>query len=182
MATTKAAVTPLTSLRVSTHQIPAHNLIPNTSIQHKPVLIYHSCFQNASASAIEAHLTRITVVAPQWRYTMYSQTHYHSTTHEVLCIVHGKAKLCFGGEDNPGRVEPVVQKGDVVVVPAGVGHRLMKDLDGGFQMVGSYPSDAKVWDMCYGKEGEEEKVDGIRGLGWFERDPVFGDEGPVLRV
>ena len=41
-------------------------------------------------------------------------------------------------EDNPGRVEPLLQKGDVVIVLAGVGRRLLKD-HGGFQMVGSYP-------------------------------------------
>ena len=71
--------------------------------------------------------------------------------------------------------------GDVLVVPAGVGHRLVDDIQGGFEMVGCYPI-GKRWDMCYGAEGEEEKVKGIMGLGWFERDPIYGDEGPVLEV
>ena len=52
----KSLIAPLSSLRVSSHQIPAHGGIPNTSIQKKPVLIYHSCFQNASASQIECTL------------------------------------------------------------------------------------------------------------------------------
>ncbi|KAI9798513.1 MAG: hypothetical protein M1833_004780 [Piccolia ochrophora] len=121
------------------------------------------------------------VVTPQWRYTMYSTTHFHSTTHEVLCIARGKATLCFGGEENPGRVEPTVEKGDVVVVPAGVGHRLLEDKDKGFEMVGSYPN-GESWDMCYGKAGEEDKVDGIKRLGWFQKDPIYGDEGPTLQV
>ena len=34
--------------------------------------------------------------------------------------------------------------------------------------------------MCYGKAGEEEKVEGINNLRWFEKDPLYGDEGPVL--
>ena len=68
-------------------------------------------------------------------------------------------------------------RGDVVVVPAGVGHRLLEDLDGGFEMVGSYPVGCG-WDMCYG--GEEGVEGRIRALGWFERDPVYGDQGPVL--
>lgn len=136
----KLTPNPLSSLRVSKHLIPAHNLIPNTSLQAKPLLIYHSALPStASRSAIESHLTSTGVVDPQWRYTMYSTTHFHSTTHEVLCISAGKARLCFGGEDNPGRVEEVVVKGDVVVVPAGMGHRLLEDLEGGFEMVGSYP-------------------------------------------
>ena len=110
---------------------------------------------------------------------MYSTTHFHSTTPEVLCISHGKAKLCFGGEENPERVEPVVSKGDVIIVPAGVGHRLLDDLEGGFEMVGSYPP-GKQWDMCYGQESEKENIGEIANLGWFSRDPIYGDEGPVL--
>ncbi|KAL5610188.1 hypothetical protein ACKRZS_009524 [Fusarium odoratissimum] len=112
---------------------------------------------------------------------MYSQTHFHSTTHEVLCISHGRARLCFGGEDNEGRVEPVVETGDVVIVPAGVGHRLLEDLDSGFEMVGSYPTGCD-WDMCYGKKGEEDKVKAIKNVEWFRKDPIYGDEGPATEV
>ncbi|EGO01246.1 hypothetical protein SERLA73DRAFT_179380 [Serpula lacrymans var. lacrymans S7.3] len=175
-----SSVSPLTSLRVSRHIIPRNNLIPNTSLQNRPLLIYHSCFPpSSSASSIEAHLKSVGVVSPQWRYTMYSTTHFHSTTHEVLCISSGRAKLCFGGEDNSERVETEITKGDVIIMPAGVGHRLLDDLDGNFEMVGSYPK-GKNWDMCYGREGEEKKIAGISDLGWFDRDPIYGDEGPVL--
>ncbi|MCJ1386915.1 hypothetical protein MMC17_010043 [Xylographa soralifera] len=173
---------PLKTLRVSKYQIPIHNLIPNTSIQHHPLLIYHSAFPpSTSASAIESHLHKIGVVTPQWRFTMYSTTHFHSSSHEVLVISNGKAKLCFGGEENPKNVQPVVEKGDVIVVPAGVGHRLLEDLQGGFEMVGSYPT-GKQWDMCYGREEEKEKIEGIRKLEWFDRDPIYGQEGPVLDI
>ncbi|KAI9842863.1 MAG: hypothetical protein M1837_006884 [Sclerophora amabilis] len=174
------SLTPLEKLRVSRILIARHDLIPNTSIQRRPLFIYHSAFSSATtASSIEAHLTATGVVTPQWRFTMYSTTHFHSTAHEVLCIARGRARLCFGGEDNPERFEPLVEKGDVIVVPAGVGHRLLQDLDGGFEMVGSYPK-GRLWDMCYGRTGEEEKVKGIQDLGWFDRDPVYGGSGPVL--
>ncbi|GAB7359015.1 hypothetical protein MBLNU230_g5088t1 [Neophaeotheca triangularis] len=178
-----AKLTPLTSLKVLQHQIPAHNLTPNTSLQHKPLLIYRQVFPSPTTTAtqIETHLTQTAVVQPQWRYTMFPYSHFHSTAHEVLCISSGAAKLCFGHEDNPSRVEEVVGRGDVVVVPAGVAHRLLEDLEGGFEMVGSYPKGVG-WDMCYGKKGEEGKVQGIKRLGWFERDPVYGSEGPVLEV
>jgi uncharacterized protein YjlB len=68
----------------------------------------------------------------------------------------------------------------VIIVPAGVGHRLLDDYSSGFEMVGSYPK-GKDWDMCYGKEGEESKVKGISGLGWFKGDPLYGDDGPLLK-
>ena len=110
-----------------------------------------------------------------------STSHFHSTSHEVLCVYRGRARLCFGHEDNPLRVEPVVEEGDVMVVPAGVSHRLLEDVDGDFNMVGSYPKGCD-WDMCYGKEGEAGKVKGIESLDWFDRDPIYGDTGPVLEV
>ncbi|KAJ9619198.1 hypothetical protein H2203_008527 [Taxawa tesnikishii (nom. ined.)] len=177
-----STLTPLKDLEVVKHQIPAHGLIPNTSIQNKPLLIYRSAFgSKASASQIESQLRSVGVVEPQWRYTMYQQSHFHSTSHEVLGIASGEAKLCFGHEDNPKKVEEVLRKGDVVVVPAGVAHRLLEDLKGGFEMVGSYPTGCN-WDMCYGKKGEEGKIKGIEKLGWFKKDPVYGDEGPALDV
>ncbi|OHF00692.1 hypothetical protein CORC01_04009 [Colletotrichum orchidophilum] len=178
---TKAGLMPLSSLRVSKHFIPAYGLLPNTTIQNKPLMIYHAAFQSASASAIESHLTSVGVVEPQWRYTMYSTSHFHSTTHELLCISNGRARLCFGGENNEGRIEPLVEKGDVIVVPAGVAHHLLDDFGSGFEMVGSYPK-GHHWDMCYGQKGEEEKVDAIAKVTWFSRDPVYGDDGPAIGV
>lgn len=178
-----ATVASLDTFRVSKHFIPAHNRLPNSSILNKPLLIYHSIF-DGDASAVESLLMSVGVVVPQWRYSMYSTTHFHSTSHEVLCVTSGRARLCFGGDENPHRVEPTVQAGDVMILPAGVAHRLVEDLDAaraGFEMVGSYP-EGFHWDMCYGKAGEMEKVRNIGGLPWFQKDPIFGDHGPVLDV
>lgn len=110
---------------------------------------------------------------------MYREHHFHSTTHEVLVVVKGSARLCFGGRDNPKRVEHDAEKGDLMVVPAGLAHAMLEDTSGGgFEMVGSYPVGAKNWDHCTSTErGVEER---IAGLGWFELDPVYGDHGPVL--
>ena len=176
----KITITALSALQVSKHHISGHGLLPNSSVLNKPLFIYHGVFPaRASASDMEAHLSTVGVVQPQWRYTMYTTSHFHSTTHEVLCVSKGRARLCFGGEENPDRVEPVVQRGDVMVLPAGISHRLLEDLEGGFEMVGSYPRGCS-WDMCYGREGEVQKVKDIAGVSWFERDPIYGDEGPVL--
>ena len=180
--TMASKLTSLKDLKVLQHQIPPHGLTPNTSIQNKPLLIYRSAFPSSTnASQIESHFSSVGVVTPQWRYTMYSTSHFHSTSHEVLGIAAGKAKLCFGHEDNPERVEEILQKGDVIIMPAGVSHRLLDDIEGGFSMVGSYPT-GYDWDMCYGKSGEESKIARIMDLPWFKRDPVYGDEGPVLNV
>jgi hypothetical protein len=34
--------------------------------------------------------------------------------------------------------------------------------------------------MCYGRENEESKIEGIKKLKWFELDPVYGEQGPAL--
>jgi len=170
---------PPSEIQVTRRQIPSWNLIPNTEIQGYPLMVYHAAF-DATSTQLKRRLELIGEVMPQWVYTMYCQTHFHSTTHEVLGVVAGRAKLCFGGEDNPQRFEPTVQRGDLIIVPAGVGHRLLSDEgDEPFQMVGSYPH-GKEWDMCYGQPGEEGKIRNIQDLPWFYRDPLYGDDGPVL--
>lgn len=120
----------LSDVEVSKFEIKPYNGIPNSSATGKPLLIYRSVFPSScSATQIESHLSSIGVVVPQWRYTMYSTTHFHSTTHEILCVSRGRAKLCFGGEENSDKRDIVVEKGDAMVLPAGIGHRLLEDLD-----------------------------------------------------
>jgi hypothetical protein len=91
-------------------------------------------------------------------------SHHYSTTHDVLFVFSGKAKLLFGGEGDLGRVEQVVGAGDAIVVPAGVSHRLLDDIEGGFRMVGSHPKCCN-WDMCYGKKGEESQRQSVVSSG-----------------
>lgn len=170
-------------IQVTSRQIPQWERIPNTSIQSKPLMIYHGAF-NASPSELQNHFEDIGEVEPQWVYGMFPQTHFHSTTHEVLGVVSGSARLCFGGEENPGRYEPTVKKGDLMIVPAGVSHRLLDELGSSresFKMVGAYPKN-KQWDMCYGQPGEERKVRNIEGVDWFHQDPLFGTDGPAMQV
>ncbi|KAK4237814.1 RmlC-like cupin domain-containing protein [Achaetomium macrosporum] len=197
MTQPNADLTPLSTLRTETHFIPPHppSNLPNSSASGKPLLIYRQAFtfpndnntttsRDATAEAIERHLRDINAVTPQWRYGMYPTSHFHSTTHEVLCVSSGSARLLFGGEENPGRVVVTVQRGDVIVVPAGVAHRLIQEVEEGFEMVGAYPVGAEQWDMCYAGEAgkEEEWVGRIKRLGWFGRDPVYRETGPVLEV
>lgn len=174
-------VAPLSSLQISRHFIPAHGGFPNTSLKPYPLLVYHQCFVAApSTSAIESHLRSVGVVEPAWVYAMYKQHHYHSTTHEVLVVASGSARLFFGGEGNPKGVRMEVSKGDVMILPAGTAHAMEKDL-GGFSMVGSYPVESDNWDHCTGIEGKE-AVERIEALRWFDQDPIYGQDGPAVQT
>jgi uncharacterized protein YjlB len=187
----------------------------------RPLMVYHNCFTASSlssttmppssqiaqketittssmATAVESHLSQIDAVRPAWKYTMYRQHHYHSNTNEILCVVSRRgAEVGFGGSNesnksgNEGKVVVKVGRGDVIVVPAGVGHALLRELDdvedgdedqGKFEMVGSYPVGAEGWDMCMGDEKEKDgkEWENVRKVGWFSRDPIYGDQGPVL--
>src|SRR5689334_13135754 len=55
-----------------------------------------------------------------WRNGIHSFRHFHTTAHEVLGIARGRAQVEFGGAQ--GQVL-TVEAGDVVVLPAGTGHR-----------------------------------------------------------
>ncbi len=59
---------------------------------------------------------------PDWRDGIYDYHHYHSTAHEAMGIAKGQVMLRMGGEK--GR-DFDLQAGDVVVLPAGTGHKCL---------------------------------------------------------
>ena len=112
-----------------------------------------------------------------WVDGVFPYHHYHSTSHEVLCVVGGGARLTFGG---PKGETVEVRAGDVVVIPAGVGH-CNEGSDSGFSVVGAYPRGQENYDLRTGEEGERPEVlENIRGVMLPETDPLFGKKGPLI--
>jgi uncharacterized protein YjlB len=111
-----------------------------------------------------------------WRNGIYPFPHFHSTAHEVLGIARGEARVRFGGAG--GRVL-AVRPGDVVVIPAGVGHQNLGSSPD-LLVVGAYPGGAG-WDLCYGKPEERPRVlENIARVPLPTADPVYGGDGPLL--
>ena len=112
-----------------------------------------------------------------WVNGVFPYHHYHSVSHEVLIVVGGSAEITFGGPEG----ETVgVEVGDVVVIPAGVGH-CNEGSGGGFSVVGAYPKGQEGYDLRTGEEGERPGVlENIRGVPLPETDPLFGEEGPLV--
>ena len=113
-----------------------------------------------------------------WLDGVFPYHHYHSVSHEVLLVVNGSAEITFGGPEGE-TVE--VEAGDVVVIPAGVGH-CRESSGGGFSVVGAYPGGQEDYDLRTGEEGERPEVlENIRNVPLPETDPLFGGEGPLVQ-
>lgn len=108
-----------------------------------------------------------------WKQGIYTYHHYHSTTHEVLGICKGETLLQLGGEKG---ITLFVQKGDVLVIPAGVAHiNLGREND--VICIGGYP-DGRDYDMNYGMASERPKADhNIASVPLPSTDPVYGTRG-----
>jgi uncharacterized protein YjlB len=108
-----------------------------------------------------------------WVDGVFDFHHFHSNSHEVLAVVAGRATLELGGPQ--GRPFDVAA-GDVVVLPAGTGHRRRR-ADGGFTVVGAYPAGQEDYDLLRGDDPAEVRaaVERIERLGVPERDPVGGE-------
>jgi uncharacterized protein YjlB len=99
--------------------------------------------------------------------------HFHSTSHEALAVVAGRATLELGG---PQGEAFDVAPGDVLVLPAGTGHRRASS-DAGFTVVGAYPAGQENYDLLRGDEPAEVEAarERIAALGAPPNDPVGGE-------
>jgi uncharacterized protein YjlB len=84
-------------------------------------------------------------------------------------------RVQFGGENGP-LVD--VTLGDVVLIPAGVGHKNLgssRDL----LVVGAYPPGQR-WDLCRGTPAERPwALENIARVPLPKLDPVYGSAGPL---
>ncbi len=153
-----------------------NGFFPNN--QELPVLIYKKIFEFLDmnpALTIEKVFTA-NKWGGSWRNGIYDFHHYHSTAHEALGVYAGWAEVQLGGPGN----EPLrIEKGDLVVLPAGTAHKRLHSGEG-FAVVGAYPGN-QSWDMNYGKENEAKKVrKNITGVPLPKNDPVFGENGKLF--
>jgi uncharacterized protein YjlB len=104
-----------------------------------------------------------------WVSTMFDFHHFHSTSHEALAVITGSATIELGG---PQGEAFEVTAGDVLVLPAGTGHRRAGS-DGAFRVVGAYPRGQEDYDLL--READHAARERIAALGAPPQDPVGGE-------
>jgi uncharacterized protein YjlB len=92
-------------------------------------------------------------------------------------VYSGSALLHLGGEQGE---KVKVEAGDIIVIPAGVGHKNLGSDDLG--IVGAYEK-GRNWDINKGKPEERPNVDkNIATVPFPETDPVTGKTGGLMEV
>jgi uncharacterized protein YjlB len=149
---------------------PPGDRIPNNP--RFPVLLYSGVDEASQGpDAIRALFARH-AWGGSWIDGVFDFHHFHSTSHEVLGVVSGSATLELGGPQ--GRPFEV-SAGDVVVLPAGTGHR-RASADPAFRVVGAYPRGQEDYDLLRGGDPAEVEAarERIAALGAPPEDPVGG--------
>lgn len=164
-------------MQVETFLLRDDGEIPNND--RLPLLVYKQAFSNESGGALADTIEETYYRnnwGGTWRWGVYDYHHYHSTAHEVLGCYRGRAEIQFGGEQG---VTLSIEPGDAVVIPAGVGHKLIRS-SMGFHVVGGYP-EGQHHDMNTGRPGERPQADeNISQVPLPAADPIAGKEGPLM--
>jgi uncharacterized protein YjlB len=158
-------------VRLETWHAPPGDRIPNNL--RFPVLIYHAVDALGGSADAARRLFAQHGWGGSWVDSVFGFHHFHSTSHEALAVVAGRATLELGG---PQGEAFDVSAGDVLVLPAGTGHRRASS-DAGFTVVGAYPAGQENYDLLRGDDPAEVEAarERIAALGPPPDDPVGGE-------
>ena len=158
---------------VETWRLDDDGTIPNNA--ELPLLLYRQAValpERDPATVFEALFTANGWPAA-WRNGIFPFHHFHSTAHEALGVFSGSATACFGGESG---IEITVSAGDVIIIPAGVGHKAI-EASADLGIVGAYPTGTRP-DLCRGAPEERPGcLDSIAQVAIPDRDPLYGHGG-----
>jgi len=155
--------------------VAAHLLAPDGAIPNHPrwpLLVYPGVLDEPTPEAFEALFTRNRWPAA-WRNGVFPFHHYHPDAHEALGVYSGEVTVLFGGE---GGVRVAAKAGDVIVLPAGTGHKKLSSR-GSLGIVGAYPEGAHP-ETC--RSFSKAHLQSIASVPLPAADPVLGADGPLF--
>jgi uncharacterized protein YjlB len=166
----------LRAVRVLAYLLPPCGAIPNHP--RWPLLVYPGAVALSGpdpAALFEALFTR-NLWPAAWRDGIFPFHHYHANSHEALGIYAGEVTVQFGGEAG---VTVSAKPGDVIVLPAGTGHRRIS-ARGALGVVGAYPEGSRP-DTCMPPFARAKKnAETVARVALPRADPVFGPHGPLF--
>jgi uncharacterized protein YjlB len=145
--------------------------IPNNP--RLPVLLYRAALSPGDPAAAEALFARHGW-PPAWRNGIHGHHHYHPNAHEALAIARGEVRVQLGGA---GGKTLSLTAGDVVVLPAGVGHRNL-GASADLLVVGAYPPGAVPEEFTGTEDQHAEALSAIPMVEDPPSDPVTGGPWP----
>ena len=148
-------------------------VIPNNTL---PLLVYRNVLKYIASENFELVFKK-NGWTNNWKDIILPYDHFHSNTHEVLGLAKGNARLRLGGKNGS---DLLIEIGDVIIMPAGVGHySIDNSLD--YQFIGGYPNGAD-WNVKISLKEEDSIsiIDEILNIPNPDKDPVFGNEGPLF--
>jgi len=158
--------------------------VPNSLL---PVLIYRSVFPTNSTPDIICKQIEPNNWLRGGVFGHFAHHHFHSITHECYAVFRGYSRLLLGKgplDESTEGIEVDLKEGDAIVLPAGVAHCSLES-GGEYGYVGLYPKGSPHWDnnMCKADPEETaEKATNARYVPIPDFDPVFGAEGPLVRI
>ncbi len=162
---------------VANVEVEAINLPPGEDVPNHPrwpLLLYRQAVPH-NAGEVE-RLIESNKWAGVWRNGVHSYHHFHTTAHEVLAVVAGRATLQFGGENGQA---VALSAGDVAILPAGTGHKRL-DASNDFLLVGAYPQGQEDYDLQRAPPGDAQRKRVAR-TPRPAADPIFGARGPLMQ-
>jgi uncharacterized protein YjlB len=163
-------------MKVVPYLLAADGAIPNHPCW--PLLVYPGAVPIEGADpavAFERLFTRNAWPAA-WRDGVFPYHHFHSNCHEVLGVYAGEVTVQFGGDAG---VTLTAKPGDVLVLPAGVGHKRLS-VRGEIGIVGAYPQGMSP-DTCRpGAALLEQHITAVARVPLPASDPVGGNGGPLF--
>jgi len=170
-----------TALRYSEEKI-YHELIPPNgnfpNNAHLPVLLYNSVLEleNGNPEKVVEQIFEGNMWGNPWVNGIFNYHHYHSITHEVLAVLSGTCIVALGGSNEK---KYHLEKGDVLILPAGVAHKNISS-SADFKCMGAYPGGVS-YDLKHGKADEKQEAEkNIQKVPVPEKDPVYG-KGPLQK-
>jgi uncharacterized protein YjlB len=163
--------------QVETHQFAPGGEIPNSPL---PLVVYRGGLPAALCEPAGCQaLFYQNDWTGNWVNGIFDYWHFHVTGPEVLGCVAGEAEVGFGGDHG---IKTTVKAGDVVVIPAGVGHNRLSAKRGGFTIVGGYPPGQSGMISRPGDFSVPEAERLIAALGPPRADPLTGGDGALFEA